>query len=165
MKNSPGSIKFILDVMLGRLASHLLHVGYDCRYESSIDDRELVQQAHETNRVIVTRDLDLVSRFKTSKRLFVIRHGKLKQQLMSLKQAFRLEFRRNFLFTRCSKCNVKLKEVDLSEVADQIPEETSQWMNRYYQCTECGTAYWKGSHFDDLVKKLSNWGLLDENAD
>jgi uncharacterized protein with PIN domain len=156
------SIRFICDAMLGRLADHLIHAGYDCRYDNTINDERLVRLAVDEDRVILTRDRDLIlSRFPDQKRLFLLDSGSLGENLKRLTRAFQLYFSREDFFTRCTSCNRRLKTVELSEIQDEIPKDTRQWIDDYYRCPGCEEIYWKGSHYRDVIKKFKRWRLLE----
>lgn len=159
--NSPLTLRFAIDSMLGRLARHLLHCGYDCFYRDDIPDDDLAGKARRTNRIILTRDRDFIRKSALDAEVYVLKSDSLRNGLTNLRQAFGLTFHREFFFTRCSDCNEPLTEVGLSEVRDVVPEETAKWIDRYYRCDSCRTVYWKGSHHEDLTQKLREWNLLD----
>ncbi|NUS74701.1 MAG: hypothetical protein HOV70_00670, partial [Streptomyces sp.] len=53
-------------------------------------------------------------------------------------------------WTRCTACNGLLKEATKDEVADQLHGGTERSYDVFAQCVECGRAYWKGAHHDQL---------------
>ena len=53
---------FILDNHLGKLASYLRMLGFDCLYRNSFQDAELAQLSQEHNRILLTRDHRLLMR-------------------------------------------------------------------------------------------------------
>ncbi|MFB6345573.1 MAG: Mut7-C RNAse domain-containing protein [bacterium] len=164
MGNSPLTIRFAVDAMLGRLANHLLHTGYDCYYQDQVDDPELAELADSTDRIILTRDSDFVRNPTLNSEVFVLRETSLQDSLYGLKQGFNLIFHPDFFFTRCADCNRALQPVDKGDVRESIPEGTSEWIEEFYRCNSCGKLYWKGSHHEDLISKLRKWGLLNQTA-
>lgn len=54
-------MKFIADMMLGRLARWLRLYGYDTRYGVE-DDDEIISIAKKEGRIILTRDFELVKK-------------------------------------------------------------------------------------------------------
>jgi uncharacterized protein with PIN domain len=155
-------MQFICDAMLGRLAVHLIHAGYDCHYDNQISDNRLVRLATDDGRIILTRDRDLIlSGIPRRKKLFLIDTGSLGESMQRLARAFRLGFEREDFFTRCTSCNRLLRAVKKSTVRDVIPDRTRQWIDNYYQCPNCETIYWKGSHYRDVIEKFKRWNLLE----
>jgi len=57
---------FIADCMVGKLARWLRLLGFDVSYYSKIDDARLIELAEKENRLILTRDHQLIN--KASKR-------------------------------------------------------------------------------------------------
>ena len=47
--------------------------------------------------------------------------------------------------------NGMLKEATKEEVADQLHGGTQRSYDVFAQCQECGRAYWKGAHHEQLV--------------
>ena len=54
--------RFIADCNVGRLARWLRALGYDASYHAHIEDAALVREAAAENRVLLTRDRDLLQR-------------------------------------------------------------------------------------------------------
>ena len=58
----PGDIRFACDAMCGGLARWLWAIGYDATWSADIDDGELVQQADEQGRVLLSSDTGMFER-------------------------------------------------------------------------------------------------------
>jgi uncharacterized protein with PIN domain len=151
--------RFAADVMLGRVARYLIHAGFDCAYDKTITDRELANQARRENRILLTRDRDLVE-YHESQRLFLLENSSLGNQLDSLRQAFRLQFREDRFFTRCSSCNRSLRKISKQEAAESIPKQTKKWIDEYFRCPDCERIYWRGTHYREVLDQFRQWGLL-----
>lgn len=160
MENSPLTVAFAVDAMLGRVARYLLHAGYDCFYADDINDEELSRVARTSERVLITRDRDFVRDASLSTEAYVIRDLNLRRSLTSLSAGFNLTFHQAFFFTRCSRCNLPVEEATSPPPRDEIPEETADWIDTYYRCENCGKWYWKGSHHEHIIEKLREWNLL-----
>lgn len=59
-------------------------------------------------------------------------------------------------FTRCMQCNGTLRDAARQEVVDRVPAAIAPEHDRFRVCNDCGRVYWRGSHYDRLVR------LLDE---
>ena len=55
-------MKFIADVMLGKLAKRMRLMGFDVLYGSTCEDNEVLRLALDQGRIILTRDTGLASR-------------------------------------------------------------------------------------------------------
>lgn len=161
MVRSEEKVKFIVDVMLGRLANYLLLLGYDCEYRRQFPDKQLLQLARKENRIIITRDAELAEQCSESK-ICYLKTTELLEQLKIVKNKFSLEFTVERLFTRCTGCNQQLVELDREEIeAEKIPPRTRSWLQRYFKCPACEKIYWRGTHYQQVKERLENWGLLD----
>ena len=61
-------------------------------------------------------------------------------------------------FQRCVHCNGMLEDVDKEEIVDQLLPKTKRYYDEFRRCSECGQVYWKGSHFERIVKIIE--GLI-----
>ena len=53
-------------------------------------------------------------------------------------------------WTRCTACNGLLRRATKEEVADQLEQGTHRTYDVFAQCRDCGRAYWKGAHHEQL---------------
>src|SRR4030088_148665 len=67
--------RFLADSNVGRLARWLRAYGYDAAYAAHVDDRQLIARALAEDRVLLTRDADLMRRR-------VVSHGTLRAVLL-----------------------------------------------------------------------------------
>src|SRR5215470_9347564 len=95
-------IKFVADVMVGKLARWLRVLGFDVIYSNDLEDDEIRRLAESENRVILTRDTGLAAGYQQD-RCLLVAGGDYKKQLQQVLGAFGLrEFR---VFSRCLECN------------------------------------------------------------
>lgn len=146
--------KFITDAHLGTLTKYLRMLGFDTLFEQFIDDNAIVIKAEAENRIVLTRDRGLLKIRKLS-RGYWIRSTDTKDQLIEVIRKFQLEemFRP---FTICMVCNGTLKKVKKNEVMDQLPEKTARYYEQFFQCKNCGRIYWKGSHYEDMLRLVGH---------
>ncbi len=148
--------RFVADAMLGRLAKWLRILGYDVLYSGHMDDPELARLARIEERILLTRDTQLVKR-KGLK--FVLL--KSDQSMEQLKQ---LVTERHLAgdaleFSRCLVCNTPLEHVEKSAVADLVPPYVLSTQYRFRRCGTCGRVYWRGTHWDRMRRKLAELGI------
>ena len=144
----PGApLRFLLDVHLGTLARRLRLLGVDTAYESTdIGDPALAARSAAEKRVMLSRDRGLLRRRELWAGGFVY-STRPEDQLRDILDRFRPELRP---WTRCTACNGLLKEATKEEVADQLHGGTERSYDVFAQCRECGRAYWKGAHHEQL---------------
>ena len=53
---------FFVDAMLGNIAKKLRLLGFDSEYFSDIDDSELLERSQNENRIIISKDQNLIKR-------------------------------------------------------------------------------------------------------
>ncbi len=141
-------MKFIADVMLGKLAKRMRLLGFDVLYDHAAGDNEIIRLSLEQDRVILTRDTGLATRPIAANHLF-IKSNFVKEQLHQVLATLQLDTAAEPL-TRCSLCNEVLSPVSRHEVEDQVPEYVHEKHGSFYRCEKCEKIYWEGSH----VKKL-----------
>lgn len=156
----PGApLRFLLDVHLGTLARRMRLLGVDTAYESTdIGDPALATRSAAEQRVMLSRDRGLLRRRELWAGAYVY-STRPDDQLGDVLDRFRPELRP---WTRCTACNGLLKEATKEEVADQLEGGTQRSYDVFARCTECGRAYWKGAHHEQLVaiveRALADYG-------
>jgi uncharacterized protein with PIN domain len=144
----PGApLRFLLDVHLGTLARRLRLLGVDTAYESTdIGDPALAARSAAERRVMLSRDRGLLRRRELWAGAFVY-STRPEDQLRDVLDRFAPELRP---WTRCTACNGLLRDATKEEVADQLEHGTRRSYDVFAQCGECGRAYWKGAHHEQL---------------
>ncbi len=137
--------RFILDVHLGKLARHLRLLGFDCTYDNSLDDPEIVRIAAREKRCILTRDIQLLKHGGVD-RGYWIRSKDPREQTVEVLDRFDLRGAAR-PFTRCMVCNAAVEPVDKEAVAHRLEPKTRQYHDTFSICTGCGRIYWEGSHY------------------
>ncbi len=144
---------FILDVHLGRLAKYLRLCGFDTLYSRFFEDHEIIETALRENRIILTRDRQLIKNSRVTHGYW-IRSQDHKEQLTEVFRRFDLR-ERLALFSRCINCNAPLEEVRKEEIIDRLQADTSTYFSKFKRCPVCDRLYWEGSHFDNMKKIIS----------
>jgi uncharacterized protein with PIN domain len=144
----PGApLRFLLDVHLGTLARRLRLLGVDAAYESTdIGDPALAARSAAEQRVMLSRDRGLLRRRELWAGAYVY-STRPEEQLRDILDRFRPGLHP---WTRCTACNGLLRAATKEEVADQLEHGTHRTYDVFAQCRECGRAYWRGAHHQQL---------------
>lgn len=149
--------RFVADVHLGRLASYLRLLGFDCRYRNDSTDDELVAVSVAESRTLLTRDVGLLRRAAVTRGAFVHATDP-RGQLREILDRFDLHGQIRAL-TRCARCNGILEPVPSEAVAGRLPDHVAREHPRVSRCRTCGRVYWPGSHVTRLRLRLAEVGV------
>jgi uncharacterized protein with PIN domain/sulfur carrier protein ThiS len=144
-----GSLAFLLDIHLGKLARYLRIMGFDTAYQNDYDDEKLAQICHTQERTLLTRDRRLLMR-NLVQRGYCVRALEPRQQALEVVQRFQLDAHVT-PFQRCPHCNTPLEPVSKAEVLDRLEPLTKQHFDEFHICPKCGQVYWKGSHYERML--------------
>lgn len=145
---------FVLDVHVGRLAGYLRLLGFDALYRNDYDDAEIIRLSIEERRIILTRDLGILkNRIVTHG--YWLRSQRPLEQLREVLERFDLR-RAARPFTRCPVCNAALEPVAKSVIKSRLPPKTRELYEEFSRCTACGKVYWKGAHYEKLLKLVQS---------
>ncbi|MCU0860886.1 MAG: Mut7-C RNAse domain-containing protein [Methanomassiliicoccales archaeon] len=142
--------RFIADGMLGSLARWLRIMGYDTVYERDRADGEMLRRAQEEGRTLLTRDQELAARGAPGS--VHVRSEDLDEQLGQLVAEMGLSAEGEM--TRCTTCNGPLEVVGKESLEGVVPKGALDSHDEFYRCASCGKAYWKGSHWTNIRKRL-----------
>ena len=149
-------IKFIVDNNVGKLAKWLRIMGYDALFFTEEDDGKMVKVALAQNRVILTKDTQIMRRrLVTSGRLraILVEDSDAKAQLQQIVEALKLDFQFR-PFSICLECNQSLVERSKDEVRDLVPPYVFNAQSQYMECPSCHRIYWRGTHWQAMSREL-----------
>ena len=147
--------------MLGNLARKLRILGYDSKYESSIEDSELIKFAENQRRVIVTKDENLC---KSAEKIdgittVLIRGNDEIEQIIQIAKKIGLS---NFVLdtnsSRCVNCNGKIEAIEKIRIMEKVPLRIYERQEKFWSCKGCKKIYWEGTHLvkiQEFVEKLN----------
>jgi len=144
-------MRFLADVMLAKPARWLRMFGYDTLIAKEPQpDNELIDIARNEERILITRDKTIAEKTRGGKAVatLYLNERQPEKQLEEIVKTLKLKitFPDN---TRCPQCNGTL---DVTERNDKVPEGVRS--DTYWQCTNCNKMYWKGSHWDKIMKVI-----------
>lgn len=148
--------KFVVDVNLGKLAHFLRMLGFDVLYDRHLEsDEELARLSHLENRVLLTRDVELLKRKVVTQGYFVQSHIP-QTQIIEILARFKLVDEIQFC-SRCMDCNIPIIPVTKEKVLERIPLKARQFYNEFYLCPNCEKVFWKGTHYERMQEMLEGW--------
>ena len=65
-------------------------------------------------------------------------------------------------FTRCTRCNGELEDVDKQEISARLEPKTRKYYDNFRICSECGQVFWQGSHHARMQRLVA--ALLSRDA-
>jgi uncharacterized protein with PIN domain len=151
----PSPALFVADAHLGGLARLLRMAGFDTLYDNAFDDAEIAAISARQQRIVLTRDRDLLIRKEIMHGCYV-RALKAEPQAQQVLARYRLAQQAR-PFTLCLHCNARLHAVAKSEVEAGLPPQVRALQQTFRRCAVCNRVYWKGSHWqrmDSLLRRI-----------
>ena len=65
-------------------------------------------------------------------------------------------------FSRCTRCNGELRDVDKAEVIDRLEPKTKKYFDVFKLCAGCQQIYWQGSHYERSKKLIAEFRRVPE---
>lgn len=147
-------IRFALDVHLGKLARYLRLLGFDALYRNDYEDAELACLSRAEQRILLTRDRDLLKRAMVTHGFFV-RATDPRRQIEEVLDRLDL-YRAIQPFLRCPRCNGLLATASKRQVWERLPPKTRIYVEAFWACGQCGQVYWEGSHLPHIRRFIED---------
>ncbi|MCS6818148.1 MAG: Mut7-C RNAse domain-containing protein [Blastocatellia bacterium] len=144
-------MKFVVDVMLGRLARWLRLLGFDVVYQPNAQDEQLIALAEAEERTLLTKDARLLRDRRVNG--YLVKSTRWEDQLREVVAEFHLSALIR-AFTRCPECNTRLVEVDRESVRSRVPAKVYEQQQEFYRCPNCARLYWAGTHVERMSRKI-----------
>jgi uncharacterized protein with PIN domain len=153
------SPRFIVDHNVGKLAKWLRMMGYDTLFFSGDNDSRMIALARKEDRVILTKDTQIMRRRLVTNgqiKAILIRDDKPEIQMHQVITTLNLDpqFRP---FSICLECNQPLRERSKPQVKDLVPPYVFQTQSQYMECPTCHRIYWRGTHWQAMIRKLKGF--------
>ena len=147
---------FVVDAMLGKLSRYLRIMGYDTFYQSSYSNRRLSELVNE-GRILLTRNRTTAQHYIHS---VIIDHDHVKDQLKAVDSSLRLARDRRDWFSRCIVCNSPLSNAEGESARRNVPDFIFyKHHERIVFCPICKRFYWPGTHRDNMLERIRDWGF------
>jgi len=146
-------MKFIADIMLGKLARYLRMAGNDVLYFNNISDDEILRIAKTQDRIILTRDSLMLQRKECKNGIIssmLIRDDDFLEQLKQVKDDLGINLAP--LLIRCLKCNSLLEKVRKQGLEGKVPPYVFKTQESFLFCAGCGKYYWRGTHYENICR-------------
>lgn len=161
--------RFLCDEMLARLGRWLRAAGYDTAIaEPGDNDANLIQQACDEDRLLITRDRKMQEYREASGRVVLVEANQLPDQLKELSWLCNIDWLCH-PFSRCLECNGELQKAG-EEQRQRVPPDSLRDDEILLYCPRCDKPYWNGSHVHRMRTKLEQlcagvWdGVMDNNS-
>ncbi|MFC2013643.1 Mut7-C RNAse domain-containing protein [Chloroflexota bacterium] len=148
--------KFIVDNNVGKLAKWLRIMGYNALFFNSRNDSNMIATALATDRVILTRDTQIMKRRVVTSgqiKAILLKSDEPEQQMQQVIATLSPDYRFK-PFTICLECNQPLLERSKPQVKDLVPPYVFQTQSQFMECPACHRIYWRGTHWQALTKKM-----------
>ena len=141
--------------MLGSLAKWLRILGFDTFYaRRDLQDEDVLNIAKKENRVLITRDVELVWKSKKNNiKTIKITSTLLDEQLAVVLKNIKID--KKSLLSRCTICNTPVETIEKHLVKKRVPKKVFENNNTFWRCPRCDKIYWKGSHFEKILGKIN----------
>ncbi|MDG6228354.1 MAG: Mut7-C RNAse domain-containing protein [Candidatus Thermoplasmatota archaeon] len=149
-------IRFFCDQMLGNLAKWLRFLGFDTLYAlGDMMDDELMRVCKAEDRILITRDKELVVRCK-KQLIAVVQIGcdGVTDQILQTIQETKASIDRGHFLSRCSQCNCLLERIEKKTIEEIVPKRVFDSHDDFLYCSSCKRVYWMGTHTDSIIEKL-----------
>ncbi len=145
-------VRFIADVNVGKLAKLMRLIGFDTAYENRWSDSDIAEKAFKEQRIVLTKDRDLLKR-KIISYGRLVRSIKPWDQLAEIVHFFGLD-KRISPFRLCTLCNRTLVRVRKEDVIQELEPLTRIFFNEFTRCPQCGKVYWAGTHHERILEGI-----------
>jgi uncharacterized protein len=146
--------KFAVDRMLARLARWLRVLGADTIFDENVGGAAMLKVARAQGRIMVTRD----KRLRTASEVLFLDSNHFREQLREIFAHHSIDVSQS-VFSRCSRCNVLLIEVDRETVRARVPPFVYASNENFSECPACAQIYWHGTHRKRILDEVRSLGL------
>jgi uncharacterized protein with PIN domain len=144
---------FAAERTLGRLAKLLRLMGFDTLLEIEYPKGSFLEQIGP-DRVFLTRTQRMANSAIGLKTILLHANAPW-EQVSELIHKTDIRPEDIHAFSRCTRCNVPIVAVPKLAVQAFVPEYVWNHRSSFSRCSRCGRVYWRGSHTERALKRLS----------
>ncbi|MFW9805361.1 MAG: Mut7-C RNAse domain-containing protein [Candidatus Thorarchaeota archaeon] len=155
--------KFIVDAMLGKLATWLRLTGNDTFYSTKMHDDDLLRIAIEQQRVLLTSDAILSRRAEEAGAEFMLVRGTVDEEVASVFLRFGISPVADPSISRCTKCNGSLTHLvgdEKDRIKDLVPDQTYRHYTEFWLCEYCKSVFFQGGQWTNIELYMTRIGEL-----
>jgi uncharacterized protein with PIN domain len=154
---------FIVDAMLGKLATWLRLTGNDTFYSTKMEDDDLLRIALEQKRILLTSDAILARRAQEGGAEVMLVRGSVDEEVASVFHKFGIKPEADPAKSRCTKCNgelVHIKGDAKKQIEDLVPERTYNYYEEFWFCKYCKSVFFHGGQWVNIDTYMERIGVL-----
>jgi uncharacterized protein with PIN domain len=140
---------FVVDSMLGKLATWLRILGFDTLYER-LHSWEQIETYRTQGFLLITRN----RRWSGQTRIFCLTANDPLEQLRAITVLVPVTSKEIRLLQRCVRCNELLQETAREQAFGQVPDYIFAIHISFHRCPNCRRLYWPGSHSERIMQRL-----------
>ncbi|HIC97752.1 MAG TPA: hypothetical protein EYP11_05085 [Aquificaceae bacterium] len=144
-------MEFLLENNLSRLAKWLRFLGYQTQLLKGKITPEALSQSRDRIFITTSRRWEKYLKNIGMRYLVVPRHDWEIQLCLTVKY---FNLRTELKLDRCAHCGGYLTPVDKETVKERVPPKAFQSARDFTLCPRCGALFWKGLHYDRMVRML-----------
>ena len=152
---------FIVDAMLGKLATWLRLTCHDTFYSTKVHDDQLLQIALDQKRILLTSDAILSRRAEDAGAEFMLVRGTVEEEVASVFLKYGICTEIDPSKSRCTKCNgilTHIKDDEKERIKEFVPDQTFNHYNEFWLCQYCKSVFFQGgqwTNIEDYMVKIA----------
>jgi uncharacterized protein with PIN domain len=159
---------FIVDAMLGKLATWLRLTGNDTFYSTKLHDDELIRIGLEQGRVLLTSDAVLARRAQEKGLEVMLVRGSVDEEVAIVFLKYGIKPVADPRLSRCTKCNGELVHLSGEEkvkVKDLVPDRTYDYYQEFWVCKYCRSVFFQGGQWANIDAYMQRIAELMEGLE
>jgi uncharacterized protein with PIN domain len=144
---------FIVDAMLGKLATWLRITGHDAFYSTKVHDDELLRIALEQDRILLTSDAILFRRAEEAGIESMLVRGSVDEEVSDVFLKYAITPKVDPSKSRCTKCNGVLTEINEKtkvQIRGLVPDQTYNHYTQFWLCKYCKSVFFQGGQWTNI---------------
>jgi uncharacterized protein with PIN domain len=154
---------FIVDAMLGKLATWLRLTGHDTFYSTKVHDDELIRIALQQDRILLTSDAILARRTEEAGAEVMLVRGSVDEEVATVFLKFGISPEADPSKSRCTKCNGSLthiKDEEKEQIRGFVPYQTYTHYEEFWLCGYCKSVFFQGGQWTNIEEYMARIAQL-----